>query len=197
MLLSEISNPRFREKVFRLDETTTAGRRLGIFGEAFVKAAGRNKRDKGTWLVIAGPTGIGKSHALQMASQFLAGHAVDFWHEGLWRSIPRTTTAIWSRVVDLPRENWEGWLRDIRESSFVFLDDVGSEVDRFRSGEPMERLRVTLEACDGKWLLLTTNAAPGQWKAALDARSVSRLSRAAVLDLTGAEDYRPRLKGDA
>lgn len=180
-----------------MDESTTAGRKLAVFAESFLKAAGRNKRDKGTWLVIAGPTGIGKSHTLERANQFVANHAVDFWHEGFWRFIPRTTSAVWSRVVDLPRDNWENWLRDVRESAFVFLDDVGSEVDRFKSGEPMERLRVTLEACDGKWLLMTTNAAPAQWRATLDARSVSRLSRAAVLDLSGAEDYRPKLKGDA
>jgi hypothetical protein len=58
----------------------------------------------------------------------------------------------------------------------------------------VERLRLVLEACESKWLLATTNATPAQLKTVWDARVASRLSRAAVLDLTGSADYRPRLK---
>lgn len=177
-----------------MDETVPAGRRIALFAEAFVKAAGRNKRDRGTWLVIAGPAGIGKSHALRRCHLFLANHTVDFWDAGLWAKVPGTLTATWSKIVDLPRDEWDDWLYDLRRASFVCLDDVGSEVDRYRSGEPVERLRIALEACESKWLLVTTNATPAQLKTVWDARVASRLTRAAVLDLTGSADYRPRLK---
>jgi len=178
-----------------MDETTPSARKLARFVEAFVKAAARNKRDNGTWLVISGPTGVGKSHVTRKANRFLANHAVDLWAEGLWPAPPSAIGYTWSRVVELPKDEWDDWLYDLRRAAFVTLDDIGSEVDRFRSGEPMERLRVTLEACERKWLLLTTNATPAQWSTAFDARVRSRLERAATLDLTGCADYRPKAKG--
>jgi chromosomal replication initiation ATPase DnaA len=177
-----------------MDETAPAGRRIATYAEAFVKAASRNKRDRGTWLTISGPAGVGKSHALRRCHRFLAAHAVDLWDAGLWRAVPDAMLATWSRVVDLPRTEWDDWLFDLRRASFVCLDDVGSEVDRYRSGEPVERLRIALEICEPKWLMVTTNATPAQLKTVWDARVASRLSRAAVLDLTGCTDYRPRLK---
>lgn len=177
-----------------MDEAVPAGRKLARFVESWTKAAARNKRDRGTWLAISGPNGVGKSHVLRRCHRFLANHAVDLWDAGLWPQVPNAVFAVWSRIVDLPRDEWNDWLYDLRRASFICLDDVGSEVDRYRSGEPVERLRVALEVCESKWLLLTTNATPAQWKAVWDARVASRLSRAATLDLTGSADYRPRLK---
>lgn len=188
------TQPQFREKVLGLDERETPGRRIALHAESWIKAAGRNKRDRGTWLVISGPTGIGKSHALRRCRRFLANHAIDFWAEGLWPSVPAVVFAVWSRVCELPRDEWDEWLYDLRRAAVVILDDVGSEVDRFRSGEPAERLRVVLEECGAKWLAISTNADPKTWESTFDARVVSRLNRAACLDLTGAKDYRPRLK---
>jgi hypothetical protein len=194
LLLSTPTQPKFREKVLALDESETPGRRIALHAEAWIKAAGRNKRDRGTWLVLSGPTGIGKSHALRRCRRFLANHAIDFWSEGLWPSVPQIVFAVWSRVCELPKDEWDDWLYDLRRAAVVILDDVGSEVDRFRSGEPAERLRVTLEECGAKWLAISTNAGPENWETVFDARVCSRLNRAACLDLTGAKDYRPSLK---
>lgn len=180
-----------------LDETHPPGRRIALTCESWIKAAARNKRDRGTWLVVSGPTGIGKSHALRRCRRFLANHAIDLYSEGLWPSVPAVVFGVWSRVCELPRDEWEDWLYDLRRAAVVILDDVGSEVDRFRSGEPAERLRVTLEECGAKWLAISTNAAPDVWETNFDARVVSRLNRAVCLDLTGSKDYRPRLKSAA
>lgn len=197
LLLSTPTQPQFRGRVLGLDETDTPGRRIAIHCEAWIKAVGRNKRDRGTWLVISGPTGIGKSHALRRCRRFLGNHAVDFWAEGLWQSVPPVLFAAWSRVVELPKDEWDDWLYDLRRAAAVLLDDLGSEVDRFRSGEPAERLRVVLEECGAKWLAISTNVSPANWGAAFDGRAISRLNRAACLDLTGAKDYRPIIKGGA
>lgn len=176
-----------------MDETVPAGRKLARFAEGWVKAAARNKRDRGTWLAVSGPNGVGKSRVLRRCHRFLANHSVDFWDAGLWPHIPGAVIAVWSRIVDLERDEWDDWLYDLRRTSFVCLDDVGSDVDRYRSGEPVERLRLVLEMCEAKWLLLTTNAPSTQWPKVWDARVASRLSRAATLDLAGCADYRPRL----
>jgi len=194
-LLGSPNKPKFRAKALSLDETEPQGRRLAVTCEAFLKAAGRNKRDRGTWLVIAGPTGVGKSHALRRCRRFLANHAVSFWSEGLWPAVPSVLFAVWSRICELPKDEWDDWLYDLRRASVVLLDDVGSEVDRFRSGEPAERLRVTLEECWSKWLAISTNAAPANWSKAFDVRSTSRLNAAVCLDLTGSKDYRLKRKG--
>jgi chromosomal replication initiation ATPase DnaA len=178
-----------------MDETTPQARKIARWTEAWLKAAGADRRTGTTWLVVSGPTGIGKSHAMRKAFRFLVNHNVDLWAAGFWKSPPSPMLMTWSRVVDLPREDWEDWVYDLRRSAFVFLDDIGSEVDRFRSGEPAERLRVALDICEKKWLMVTTNATPTNWATVFDARVRSRLERAASLDLTGASDFRVKAKG--
>lgn len=180
--------------MIRLNESTLGASRLGKFTEAWIKAAAQDKRDKGTWMVLAGPPGAGKTHSLKAAYKFLANHAVDLMHESYWRSPPNILWATWSRVVSLDKDEWEDWLYDLRRSSIIILDDVGSEVDKYKTGEPAERLRVVLDIAEHRWMLISTNVMPKQWETAFDRRVHSRLQPAVVLDMTGFNDFRATKK---
>jgi len=192
--LSIKSCQEFRAKVIRLNESTLGASRLGKFTEAWIKASAQDKRDKGTWMVLAGPPGAGKTHSLKAAYKFLANHAIDLWHEGYWKNPPNILWATWSRVVALDKDEWEDWLYDLRRSSIIILDDVGSEVDKYKTGEPAERLRVVLDIAEHRWMLISTNVMPKQWETAFDRRVHSRLQPAVVLDMTGFNDFRATKK---
>jgi DNA replication protein DnaC len=183
----------FRAKVIGLNESSSLPKRLARYVEAWIKAAAMNRRENGTWMVISGPPGVGKSHALKAAVTFLANHSVGVYGE-FWQRPPSVVWAAWSRIIELDEDEWTDWLYDLRRAQMVILDDVGSEVDRFKSGAPAERLRVALETCENRFLLVSTNIQSAQWASNFDERVKSRLHRAAVLDMTGAEDYRPNKK---
>jgi len=192
-LLSIRDSAEFRAKVIGLDESDPLPRRLSKSAEAWIKAAATNRRDNGTWMVVCGPTGVGKSHALRASRDFMVNHAVDLYGE-FWTCPPSVIHCAWSRIIDLDDEEWDNWLYDLRRSHVVILDDVGSEVDRFKSGAPAERLRITFETCERKFLLISTNLRPDRWVEAFDERVKSRMMRAVTLDMTGATDWRPRKK---
>lgn len=188
------TSPTYRQKILRLDESTPEALKLARYVEAFIRSAALNRRAKGTWMVITGPTGIGKTHALRHAKTFLSTHAVDFWSNNLWPSIPSTLFGTWSRIVAFERADWDNWVYDLRSAQMVFLDDVGSETDKFKTGEPAERFRIVLEICEKRFLLVSMNVSPTLWASAWDARVNSRLQRAVCLDLTNAPDFRTNIK---
>ena len=189
--------PLWRRNVLALDETAPGAAKLARWAEAWIRKAANNAPPKGgsKWLALYGPAGVGKSHAMKRARRYLSSMAIDLWAlVPEWRGprVPATCDATWSDVCALDREDWQDWLQDVKRAAWVFLDDVGSEADRYRSGEHVERLRVVLDACESKWLLMSTNVEKTRWRAIYDARTADRMNKAATLDLSGAESYRGR-----
>lgn len=194
-VIVERDNPEFRRVVFAMDETFgNAARSIARFSEGWLKAACSNDpKVKSRWLVLAGSPGCGKTHALQAAYRFLRAHAIDCWPR--WYATPPSVTKFtWSRVVGLEPGAWEDIEAEANRATMVLIDDLGSEVDRYKTGEPTERLRRIMEICKGKWLLVTTNVPKAKFATVFDGRVASRLELAVVLDLAGALDYRARTK---
>jgi len=180
-----------------MDEDASKGaRNIARFVEGWIKAAANNDpAAKSRWLVLAGATGVGKTHALRRAYAFLRNHSGDLWPRP-YATPPGVVSYTWSRVVQLERFQWDDIEVETQRARMVLIDDVGSEVDRYKTGEPAERLRVTLDLCAGKWLLVTTNVPKARFADVFDARVQSRMERAVVLDLVGVPDYRPKLRGE-
>lgn len=133
---------------------------------------------------------------MDRAYRFLRGHGVDLWPR--WYPTPTSARmAVWSRVVSQGPLGWQDFEDEVKAARFVFLDDIGSEADKFRTGEPAERLRTILDLCATKWLMISTNMTRETFGRAFDSRVQSRLEQAAVLDMTGVPDYRPKLRGEA
>ena len=191
--LSERNSREFRQRFLRMDETHPKASLTARWAEAWIKAAATNDKDsKGRWVVFAGRTGCGKTHALRASYEFLRAVSGQLWP--LYHSGPVNVGCYrWSRIVSHGPLSWNDIEEEARTCRILLLDDVGSEADRFRSGEPAERLRSLLEIAAPKWLLMTTNILRKDFGKAFDARVQSRLERAQCLDLGDAEDYRTRV----
>jgi DNA replication protein DnaC len=165
---------------------------MALWVEAWTRAAATNRRDRGTFLVLAGPAGVGKTHCCRRVARFLRDYAIDFWMANLWPTsrVPAVQFSVFSRVAGLERREWEDWLQDATEAAWIILDDVGSETDRYRTGEPAERLRRVLDLARSRFVLISTNVPSSAWKDSFDARAADRLTAARTLDLGDVPSYR-------
>lgn len=198
-MLERADDPAFRAVWVRLREDHhPKARKLALWTESWMKAAARNKRPVGAppWVILAGRTGSGKTHALKAAYRFMRACSGDLWPK-YYRGPIAMKWVIWSKAVQLERYAWEDFEEEIRGNHIVFVDDLGSEVDRFKTGEPGERLRLFLDLCKQKWMLISTNIAREDFPKAFDVRVCSRLEAAKTLDLSDAPDFRPRLQEGA
>ena len=186
---------RWRAHHIGLDESSIKAGRLARTVEGFVKRALANDTSKGRWLVLVGPTGCGKSHASRRSVEAFTVYGVDALTSGQWRGnkVPGAVFVDWSRTVSAKTvDEWEDRMSEILRSQFVVLDDIGTEPDPFKSGEPTERLRQLLNQLESRWLIISTNVPKADWQGRWDHRVASRLSAGLALNLEGAEDYRLR-----
>lgn len=196
--LSERDSAEFRRLVIGLDESHHRKvAALSRWTERWIKAACMAERVPTRWLLFGGQAGTGKSHALKAANTFLRSNGVDLWPRWYPTAPPSVRMATWSKVVQAGPLMWADFEEEVHAAKFVILDDLGSETDRYRTGEPAERLRIILDLCATKWLLASTNLTRETLAKAFDPRVQSRMERAAVLDMTGVPDYRPKLRGAA
>ena len=165
---------------------------LAKTAEGFMNRMLRDLRDRGTWLVISGQTGCGKSHVARKVARFWDLHKIEAWSNGwiLGDHLPNAEFVTWPIACEAPRDEWKEWLQGIRCARVVLFDDVGSESDRFRSGEPAERLREALEATERKWVIITTNIKPCNWAARFDQRVADRLHAAHHIGMWEVPSYR-------
>lgn len=96
-------------------------------------------------------------------------------------------------LAEVEQQPFTDLLQDIGESQIIFLDDVGSEADRFRSGESATRLRRVLAKAESKWLLITTNLSQAEFSNVYDIRVSDRLNGAHWCQLSDVPSYRPKL----
>lgn len=198
-ILHRPEDKEFRAKWLKLKEDHhPRARKLACWTESWIKAAAANKRPVGRppWVIFAGKTGTGKSHALKAAYRFMRAHSGAMWPK-FWKHPVSLKFVVWSKAVAFERYAWDDFEEEIRGSDMVFVDDLGSEIDRFKSGEPAERLRLFLDLAKTKWMLVSTNIPREDFPKAFDARVVSRLEAAQTLDLSEAPDFRPRLQEGA
>lgn len=139
----------------------------------FVKAERKTEK----MLIVAGPTGTGKTHVARNIKRLAGRLAFPIWESGQWSHPPRVQLFEWARVVFMEYRNFTEWMEEVEEADMLFLEDVGAEVDRFKSAEPTERLREVLNLFENKWLFITTNLMPEQWPIKWDDRVSDRLFR--------------------
>jgi DNA replication protein DnaC len=145
--------------------------------ELFAKRFFLNDRTGPMFLVICGDNGCGKTHTARAIYRYCSAVAPTAWEAGYWKggSTPASVFEGWSRLADTT--DYHGRWLDIVGAQMAVLDDVGAEVDRFRSALPIENLGRMLGEREGRFTVVTTNVPPDQWILQWDARVEERLHR--------------------
>jgi DNA replication protein DnaC len=144
------------------------------------------------WVVLAGKSGCGKSRVAKRAHRIIRENAIDAFKCGIWARPPVSVFADWPKLAEMQDpDDYEEAAQDLVEADVVFLDDIGSESDRFKSGEHTSRLRRLLGKLEGRAVMMTTNLRPAEWAEKWDGRVESRLLAGKRLDCFEIPDYRP------
>ena len=179
----------WRKAVFEMDESHPEVLRMTNAAEGFLRRAINNDRSRGSWFVIAGRTGCGKTHVAKATLRQFAAWGCSAGAAGKWGNL-RWDFVDWPSM--LADRNFEDRLEELMDINFLCLDDIGSESDQFRGGENTGRLRRVLELFSKRWLLVTTNIPRDKWGDFYDVRVASRLEAAGKVSVFSAPDWRKK-----
>lgn len=188
-------DPQWRERVLQLNlahhpQVNT----LAEWGEWFIRRAFNDHREDGTWLVLSGQPGCGKTHVARRVKRYLKDYNFDMYVRRGGARLPNIEFFDWPRLAEIPDEgNFAEASVDLMEADIAVLDDIGSETDRFRSAASNSRLRRVLDSLEGRWLLVTTNIPQSRWNDVFGNRVADRLSAARYFNGEGIPSYRHKL----
>lgn len=135
----------------------------------------------GRTIIISGPFGCGKTRCLRAARRYVQDIRMEVWPQ-YWKAPARSESANWgtfSTMVEDDAIAGRDMLGDLLSGDVIFLDDIGAEQDRFKSGFPTRLLGDTLGSLEKRFVFITTNVSPMNdgWKKRWDPRVEDRLLR--------------------
>lgn len=174
----------WRAKWLRLNEAAHPEvARLALAAEQFAKRLANNDRPGPRLLVLGGRNGTGKTHVARALHRYFNAVAVDVIAKGYWRcdEVPHSAFCEWAELAECePGRSVPAWDAATRADLLV-LDDVGADVDRYKSGLPVANLARMLNARERRWTIVTLNHPPGAWADRFDKRVADRLHRHAQI----------------
>lgn len=151
---------------------------------------------RGRLVVLYGPNGCGKTHAVRQ---------IERWFNRVRLKLPIFCRKLVepdetpNDVANCLRVNWAEVIDGIKQDQWrvfellgveclAIIDDIGAEHDP--SGIGREKLYSILNRREFMWTVVTTNISPNEWPKRFENRIASRLFRNSVhVDLTGVKDY--------
>jgi DNA replication protein DnaC len=131
-----------------------------------------------TTLILSGDSGTGKTMISNRLRAWVERMAIECAMSGGWNRSPSTEWVDW---VDWWERYQDGRpcrdLSDIINADCLFLDDVGAESDRYKSGQSTAILCQVLGKRERKFTVLTTNVSKENWAEKFDTRVSDRLKR--------------------
>lgn len=163
-------------------------RKAATGAESLVKRFQIRKTSPFSLLVLIGRSGCGKTHLAKASVRAANRLAMTGWEQRHWKThVPSAVFCDWPAFVD---SDADGVSKDLQDADFAALDDVGAEVDQYKSGKPAEILRRFLSLRAGKFTIVTTNVPESAWNQKWDERVADRLYRnSLVVDMTSASSY--------
>ena len=160
--------------------------------EKWCAAFARNKKDA-RLLVIIGDYGVGKTEIAEHLKKWACAVRTTIWGMG-WPAPPRVEFVEFGKVAFLETGEFKNWLDGHNQTDhatdLMFLEDIGAEVDRFKTGEPTERLREILNDMKDRFMVITTNVPPDQWEQRWDGRIMDRLFRhSEIIEMAGVSSF--------
>lgn len=128
-------------------------------------------------LIVCGKTDTGKTETANRIFQFLKHARFTAMEVGGWITPPVIEQFDFQEICVLEDEAFRQWLKDREQTTTLFLDDIGSEVDRFKTGTPTERLRQIFEMFKNRYIYATSNIMASGFEKKWDDRVASRLLR--------------------
>lgn len=184
----------FRRKLFDMDESHPGASKLAQSGEWYIRAISNNDLSRGRDFGISGSTGCGKTHVARGIYRFVQAWGVDICfaqRRSHWGSM----WIDWPNVAELDdEEDFKDVRYELERATFVVIDDLGSETDRFKNGVSASRLRRVLSLIEHKWVVLTTNLTLPEMIESYDIRVADRLRAFNWVELGNTPSYRSKLK---
>lgn len=170
----------WRAKWFRLfEDAHPEVARMALVAEQFAKRLAFNDKLGPKLLVLGGKNGIGKSHLAKAIVRYFRSCAIMLSVDGNWRSgeVPDGEFVEWAKIAESnPFDDIAEWRR-AEGAALLVLDDVGADVDRFKTGLPTSNLARMLNARERRWTIITMNHPPATWAERFDKRVADRLHR--------------------
>lgn len=160
------SSAEFNQAYCRLELCSEEVMLMLFAGCAFAQRSLSSDPDPCRLLVVCGNNGTGKTRVLRGIQAFLKVNRISAWAAGWWQKGPMELRyADWQRWANLDTSKEEDAyaFEDLTSPDVLLLDDVGAEVDRYKSGLALSNLCQLLTQREGKWTALTTNYLPEQW----------------------------------
>jgi DNA replication protein DnaC len=154
----------------------------------------RNSFSERHLLVLVGRTGCGKTHCARRLAAWARYVGVSAWEAGWWPDVPNVSYTAWTEACDdFSRDPKANIMGDLTTQTLLVLDDVGAEVDRWKTGEMNVKLQMVLDRRTKLWTAITTNVEPSRWSARWDERIADRLLRDSIVcDVSEVESYQTR-----
>jgi DNA replication protein DnaC len=150
--------------------------------------------DRPRLMALVGQRGCGKTHCAEKLYRFASSASVTLYRDLLlWPHPPRIEFVEWASICFLDSTAFREWLNGQEGTDLIFIEDLGCELDRFKSKEPTERLREVLNLMKNRYVFATTNVPPERWASVWDLRVADRLMRnSQVVELKGLGSYAAR-----
>lgn len=181
----------FAERLFRMEEHHPKVSDMIATAEWYVRRL-RSPDKKPETVVFSGSSGCGKTHIARRIYAFSKSYGadiIDTKHVSHWAS----KWFDWPLIAEAEDEDdFDDFLYQISQASFVVLDDVGSESDRYKNGAPTSRLRRALEELRRTWCVLTSNLSQEEMCGHYDIRIADRFREMAWMEIGTIPSYRPK-----
>jgi DNA replication protein DnaC len=170
------------------------------FGSIAVRWFSNNVKAGPITLVVVGGTGCGKTLAMERTHAWAVTVAAEAWRAGGWgQRLPVARYLPWLPLYtdmsnDDGREAKESAMRAITGADFLLIDDIGTEIDRFKSGAPVAVLTEILDATKDKFRIITTNVPMAEWPRKWDKRVEDRLLRKSIVMQLNCGSYQKQLE---
>jgi DNA replication protein DnaC len=176
--MNELRTP-WQRRILGLTVTHPAVQRLADAVEQYAK--GMMEGDSRRKLVIVGECGNGKTRVLECLWRWHRSIPISRWprcNHDAGNDGFSCELAEWPSAVDaVMRTGEDGRWQDMLQCGFLLLDDIGREVDKFKSGQHTMHLATLLGARQGLWTVVTTNVPASRWHKQWDQRVTDRLFR--------------------